>query len=312
MARGEGDGAGRRCAARFVRRQQVEPAGQVLQPVGDEMDDVGGALDAAPDHGEARAEHRLAETLQHTGPDHDVHDAGFVLQRHEDDAAGAAGALADQHEAGGGGALPVPGAGDGPGRERALFHQPRAQERERMRPEREPERPVILDDLLARHHGGQRGRRLLALCGPARCLEKRQWRRLRQGAGLPERPAAVEPHGAEGVGGGQRLYGGGSEPGPALHGGNVRPGPLAAHGENALGVLLAEAADLAQAEAERVGPVRLAFQAVVPAARMDIRRAHFHPVLAGVPHDLGGGVEAHRLRVQKRAGEHVRMVAFEP
>ena len=35
-------------------------------------------------------------------------------------------------------------------------------------------------------------------------------------------------------------------------------------------------------------------------------------MLAGVAHDLGGGVETHRLRVQKRAGEDRRMVALDP
>ena len=311
MARGEGDGSGRRRAARVIRRQQVEPAGQVLQPVGDEMDDVGGALDAAPDHGEARAEHCLAVALQHTGPDHDVHDAGFVLQRHEDDPAGAAGALTDQHQAGGGRALPVPGAGDCLGRERAPLRQAGAQEGERVCPEREPERPIVLDDLLAGRHGGQGGQRLRALGRSSRRLEEGKRRRFGERARLPERLAPVEPHGAEGVGGGQRLDGGGSEPGPALHGGNIGPEAITRL-EDALRVLLAEAGDLAQAEAERVAPVRPAFQAVVPAARMDIDRADFDPVLAGVPHDLGGGVEAHRLGVEQRAGENFGMVAFDP
>ena len=35
-------------------------------------------------------------------------------------------------------------------------------------------------------------------------------------------------------------------------------------------------------------------------------------MLARIPHDLGGGVEAHGLGVQERAGEGVRVVALEP
>jgi hypothetical protein len=35
-------------------------------------------------------------------------------------------------------------------------------------------------------------------------------------------------------------------------------------------------------------------------------------VAARVLHDLGGGVEAHRLAVQERAGEGRRLVALEP
>ena len=138
MARGEGDEAGPQCGP-VVRRQQVEPAGQVLQPVGDEVDDVAGTLDASPDQDETRAQHRLAKTLQHPGPDHDVHDAGFIFQRHEDNAAGAARALADQDEAGRGCALAVPGTGHRLGRKHAFLRQVPAQEGDRMRPERKPE-----------------------------------------------------------------------------------------------------------------------------------------------------------------------------
>ena len=53
-------------------------------------------------------------------------------------------------------------------------------------------------------------------------------------------------------------------------------------------------------------------QTVVPAARVDVHRAHGDAVLARIPHDLGRGVEAHGLGVQQRARERVRVVALEP
>ena len=65
------------------------------------------ALDVALDQDEARAHHLLAVLLHHLRPHHDIGDAGFVLQRHEDDALGAARTLPHQHHAGAADAAPV-------------------------------------------------------------------------------------------------------------------------------------------------------------------------------------------------------------
>ena len=91
--------AGSRRDAR-LRRQQVEPAGQVLHMACDQMDDLAGALHPSPHQGEARGQHRPAVPLQNVGPDHDVHGSGLVLQGHEDHALRAARPLARQHEPG--------------------------------------------------------------------------------------------------------------------------------------------------------------------------------------------------------------------
>ncbi len=45
---------------------------------------------------------------------------------------------------------------------------------------------------------------------------------------------------------------------------------------------------------------------------IDVRRPHLDAVLARVAHDLRRRVEAHRLRVQQRGGEGVRIAAFQP
>jgi hypothetical protein len=59
-----------------------------------------------------RAHHLLAKPLHHLRPHHNIGDAGFVLQRHEDDAAGAARTLSHQHHAGATDVLPVIGVGN--------------------------------------------------------------------------------------------------------------------------------------------------------------------------------------------------------
>jgi hypothetical protein len=60
------------------------------------------ALDPAGDADEPPGDHRLAEGLVDLLPDHDIGDAGLVLQREEDDARGRAGALAGDDKAGDG------------------------------------------------------------------------------------------------------------------------------------------------------------------------------------------------------------------
>ena len=72
----------------------------ILQPVGDHVDDAFRAALQAPCHlHQAAAEDGAAEQLQQAGPDHDVGDAGFVLDGAEHDIA-VARALAYQHHAG--------------------------------------------------------------------------------------------------------------------------------------------------------------------------------------------------------------------
>ena len=61
-----------------------------------------------------------------------------------------------------------------------------------MRVQREAERAVVLDHLLALRHGRQRHRRLPPLFALIRGLEERQRRRLGQRAGLPQRLAPIE------------------------------------------------------------------------------------------------------------------------
>ena len=73
---------------------------QIGELMGDEMDDLALALDAAAHGDHAGAQHDAAVFLEHLRPDHQVGDAGLVLDRDEHDALGDAGPLADQHEAG--------------------------------------------------------------------------------------------------------------------------------------------------------------------------------------------------------------------
>ena len=53
-------------------------------------------------------------------------------------------------------------------------------------------------------------------------------------------------------------------------------------------------------------------QRAIPAAVIHIHRPHLDAVLAGVAHQLGRGVEAHRLAVDQRGGERGRVVVLEP
>ena len=53
-------------------------------------------------------------------------------------------------------------------------------------------------------------------------------------------------------------------------------------------------------------------QRAVPVAGVDVGVAHLDAVLAGVAHELGRLVEAHRLAVEQRGAEDLRVVPLDP
>ena len=182
-----------------------------------------------------------------------------------------------------------------------------------------PQAGVILHHMGA---GAQFGQRHLGL-GAAVLLghggEERQGRIGRQALDFPERAAPLEPHGAVGVGPRQASSGGGLRPGPAPEGEDIGIAVAAAFGELCR-LLLAQALDLpeTQAQGEAAALARLfahastGLQGAVPKAVVDVDRTDLHPVIAGIAHDLGRGIEAHGLTVQQRAGEDRRIAAFHP
>src|SRR4029077_5549754 len=54
------------------------------------------------------------------------------------------------------------------------------------------------------------------------------------------------------------------------------------------------------------------FERAVPIAEIHIRRPYLDVVLARVAHELGRLIEAHRLAVEDRGAEDVRVVALDP
>jgi hypothetical protein len=111
-------------------------------------------------HGDiARTQNDRPEAFECLRPDDDVGDGRFVLDGHEDDAIGRARPLADGDEAGDGGAFAGPAcaqvlvAGD------AAPGEVGAQERCRMRAQRQFEEAVVVDHLFAERHERKRDRR---------------------------------------------------------------------------------------------------------------------------------------------------------
>ena len=103
--------------------------------------------------------------LEQVGPDHEVGDVGLVLQRDEHDALGRARLLADQHQAG----KIDPATVLHRAKIRAQHYLAQAQlvaeERQRMRAQRQADRAVILHYLGALAHRRERYGRLIRL-GP--------------------------------------------------------------------------------------------------------------------------------------------------
>jgi hypothetical protein len=77
-------------------------------------------------------------------------------------------------------------------------------------------------------------------------------------------------------------------------------------------VLVGESADHAQSEPDSEAFVVDRLERAVPSRGIHADGADLDAVLAGVPHDLRGRVEAHGLRVEQGGAEHVRMPAFHP
>ena len=170
--------------------------------------------------------------------------------------------------------------------------------------------PVVLGGLPGGGHGGQGGLRLRQVrpgdegrvpvrpVGAGQALHR------------PQGLAAAHPQAGEGVGARQQLH-----PPAAHHPGEVggRSGAAPAGLRQPQAVLAGQAPHLPQAQAH--GPQPPAgdwFQGAVPVAGRDVDGPHLHPVLAGVPHQLGGLVEAHGLGVEQGRAEGVGPAPLHP
>ena len=75
----------------------------------------------------------------------------------------------------------------------------------------------------------------------------------------------------------------------------------------------ASASSLAErAHVREPDPHRVPLERAARGAQVHVRRPHLHPAPLRVPHERGGRVEAHRLRVQERAQELGRIVVPQP
>src|SRR5512146_2960865 len=134
----------------------AQQLGEIMQFLDDQMDDLALALDAAFDRNHPRREDDAAIALVDFRPDHEIGDAGLVLDGDEDDAAGCAGPLAYENEPRCAGPTPIAradrrGAGDD-----LLDGEIRAQEGDGMAAQGEARRGIILDDFPACRHRPQR------------------------------------------------------------------------------------------------------------------------------------------------------------
>jgi len=92
-------GGVRRRWREFRRGETAEPSGKIDETLGNDMDHEALALKAADAEEQRRPHHLRAEALEGVGSDDEVGDARLVLERREDHAVGATGALTHQHEA---------------------------------------------------------------------------------------------------------------------------------------------------------------------------------------------------------------------
>src|SRR5262245_18850110 len=170
-------------------------------------------------------------------------------------------------------------------------------------------------------------------------VEERQGNLERKPAHLPQGLAAVETERAEAIRRGEPLQACALEPAPPPQIAHVAislGGEIVADRDEALRVILAQAVDLAKAEAKckfvlclrsrasrylSAGCLRYRasrylsagrLERAVPLAPIDVGLARLDAVRAGATHDLRRRVEAHRLRIEERGGKGGGVMAFEP
>ncbi len=193
-----------------------------------------------------------------------------------------------------------------------------AQEGQRVVLQRHAHMGVVLHHLLTGGHG-QQGRVRLFHLGHQLSRLRRGRRKQRQGivAERLDRPQGVAAGQAkslqEGVGLGQSRQGsdGRHRPSPQVVDAGEGLIPAVRHQPGRIPVGQAPHHAQSQPHRELVLPLR-GLEGAVPSRGVDADRPHLDPVLAGVPHDLGRGVEAHRLGVEQGGAEDIGMPAFEP
>ena len=169
-----------------------------------------------------------------------------------------------------------------------------------MRLQRQAGGLVVGDDVLAQRHQRQRRGVLPQPAGAANSGS-----RSRQAAHLPERLPPIQPQAAHRIGvrqGNQRRM---RQPRSAPDRQNCQHDPCSQKRPPSPG----GSPMIRRNPSRSVPPV---LHRAIPRARANVDAAHGHAVLARVAHDLRRRVEPHRLRIQQRAGERRRMVAFQP
>src|SRR5690348_8330675 len=91
-------GTGKRFQIAGIGGERREHRRQIEEPLGDDMNDAALALHRTGYCRQPGAEHDRPEALEDFWPDDDIGNIGLVLERHEDDAAGRAGPLANKHQ----------------------------------------------------------------------------------------------------------------------------------------------------------------------------------------------------------------------
>ena len=285
---------------------------------GDQVDHAVVALHPAARLHQPRAHHHLAQSLLQVGPDDKVDHPAFVLQRDKAHTLGGAGLLAHQHHARDMDHRAAAHPGQVCRADKAALGQARAQECQRMRLQRQPQRLVIVHHFLAGgHHRQPRAHRLHPLVGGAHRGKQRQIGCGDQAARLPQRLAPGQPQRSHRIGRSQPLDHRGGQPGAPAQIGRIGIGaPFLPRRDQRRGVDRGQPVDLAQPEPQRHAAARIVglhrFERTIPIAVVHIGRAHHHAMFARIAHDLRRGVEPHRLRIEQGRGKGRRIVAFQP
>ncbi|MNI48870.1 hypothetical protein D3C73_1034570 [compost metagenome] len=254
-----------------------------------------------------RAHQRAPLPLGQLAPNHHIDHAEFILKGHERHPAGGLWPLPPHHQPSHGDCIAMLNTRQLLRAATAQHPKARAQQRQRVRPQRGAQGGVVGHQVFAdsRHRQCHRGFGRYLQLG-----EQGQLRLHRRD--LPACLVAIMCQGAQRTGIGQPGAGSAVEAGTQAQVLDIAPRPDRPRRFEPPSIGFGETADLPQPQADGQGTLGDWLQCAIPLAVAYIHRPYLDPLAACLLQQLVGAVEAHRPAIDQRTGEYRRLMAFEP
>ena len=300
--------------------QGVEAVRQIDESCDDDMNHEAFTLQASGGEQQPCAHHHLAIAFEDLGPDNEIGNAFFILERAENHTACRSRPLPANHQTGHGDIRIRRTIRQGGSRNSTLRGKFGPQQCQWMRSQGELQSRIIVKHFFSERRRRKRDRRLGR--PPGHTVHGKERKRFgTKGPNLPEGLTAIESQRTIGISPGQSFEDGFPEAGlpPNIADVVIAPfliaivlmalGPGCGEGG---GMLLFESLDLTESQTERDLTGFSGFQRAIPIAERDVDRPDLNPMIASIANDLCRRIEAHGLTVQERTSEYRGIMTLDP